>query len=125
MRVNKLDTGLEAISRWRESDEVHLPASGQLAPAFMPAQTPLNEILHRLNLDERLVGMMQPQSLDPELLDAAVLSRTRREVRDFFAAAARRNPRLAREMQAAAELLDDEVELDEAVSSALAALLRG
>jgi hypothetical protein len=124
MRVNKLDIGLEAISRWRESDEVYLPTETSLAPAFVPVRSLLDEILFRPDLDERLVGLMQPQRLDQGLLEAAVLSQIRREVSEFFADAAgagHGHPVLA----AAAELLAAGVELDEAVSTALAVLIRG
>lgn len=125
MKVQKLDTGLAAISRWRIADEVHLPATDRLAPIFVPATSALDAILFRPNLDERLVGLMQPQTLDPDLLDAAVLSRTRRETRRFFWKATRAASRSRKELRRAAQLLADEVELDTAVTAALSALLRG
>lgn len=124
MRVRKLDVGLEAISRWREIDEVHLPTTGRLGPTFLPTRSLLDEVIRRPSLDERLVNLMQPQNLDPELLEASVLAETRREVLNFFMAAsggAFGNP----EMADAAMILDEEVELDDVVCTALAALLRG
>lgn len=125
MRVNKLDVGVEGIHRWRETDEVHLPSAGRLAPAFVPEQSALDEILRRPSLDERLVSLMQPQRLDQELLEAPILSQTRRRTREFFADMAEREPYAGNELRQAAELLAEDVELDETVSTALAALLRG
>lgn len=125
MRVNRLDIGLEAISRWRDVDEVHLPKGGPLATSFLPVQSPLDEILRRPNLDEKLVNLMQPQGLDPDLLEPSILADTRREVHAFFSAAAGAEPAGRNTFGAAASLLADELKLDMAVCTALAALLRG
>lgn len=122
MRINKLDIGLETVSHWREIDDVHLPGGHHLPPAFVPVQSDLDEILARPSLDQRLVILMQPQSLDPELLDASVLSRTRRDVREYFEGS--RSPYGQPVLDGVLDILANEIALDEEVGSALTALMR-
>ncbi len=124
MEIRRLDIGLEAISRWRQADEVHLPASGRLSPAFQPTQGELDAILRLPTLDEKLIGLMRPLKLDQDLLEAAVLAETMQQTLDYFIAASS-GAFASPEMAEAAEILDAELDLQEIVLSALAALLRG
>jgi hypothetical protein len=126
MRIKSLDIGLESVSRLHVEDEVHLPDQPGLRPVFLPAPQLLDEILRRPSLDERLPQLLQPDTLDPNLLEPAVLSGVRIETRNRLTACARRaeghNRRL---LEKAASLLGTEVNMDEEVRRSLAALLRG
>ena len=66
MKIRNLDIGVESITRWQIDDEIHLPKDRGLAPTFLPLYRPLDEILRRPSLDERLPALMQPESLDPD-----------------------------------------------------------
>lgn len=68
MRVENLGVGVESVSLWQVEDEVHLPKEGGLAPTFLPQYRPLDDILRRPSLDERLPRLLQPEMLDPDLL---------------------------------------------------------
>jgi hypothetical protein len=126
MKIRPFDIGLEAITRWQVEDEAHLPHDGGLAPAFMPFHRPLDDILRRPSLDERLPALMQPENLDPDLLQPAALAAARRCARLRFDEAARRHSGRKRDLfRAASALLENDIELDEAVHEALAALFRG
>lgn len=126
MRVKNLDVGLERISRWQVNDEVHLPKAGPLAPSYIPQRTLLNDILERPSLDQRLIRLMQPRTLDSDLLGAMVLSAVRREIRALFRREAAQRKRTQRQIfEQAEKALAEDAELDDAVREALAALLRG
>ncbi|MEO9530021.1 hypothetical protein [Roseibium sp.] len=126
MRIQRLDTGLESISRWRVDDEQHLPVEGKSAPKFLPKHRELDEILRRPSLDERLADLLEPAFIDPDLLEPSIMSETRMSVRHLMQTAAKdaSGPAMAA-LDEAAALLGDEVELDQEVRSALAALLKG
>lgn len=94
-RVQGLNVGVTDIHRWRQQDEVHLPESRFRPAPFLPQPQALDAILRRETLDERLARHVVPSTVDPDLLAPA------------------------------AELLADEVALDDDVQRALAALLRG
>jgi hypothetical protein len=126
VRIKNLDIGLESISRWRVEDEVHLPKEGPIAPAFLPLYRPLQEIIRRPSLDERLPQQLQPSTLDPELLEPATLTEARIDARSLLGDRARHTTGAERKtFQDAAALLDDGVVMDDEIRSALAALLRG
>jgi Type III secretion system YscX (type_III_YscX) len=126
MKIRPLNIGLEAVTSWQAEDEIHLPRERGLSPAFLPFHRPLDEILRRPSLDERLTALMEPESLDPDLLMPAALADTRRQARDRFAGAARRHAGRKHDLfKAASALLENDMELDEAVYQALAALFRG
>lgn len=136
MRVRSLDVGVERITLWESSDEFHLPAEGKAAPAFLPELRPLDEVLHRPSLDERLPDLLRPADLDPDLLEPTALADTRRELSRLFGKAsaaargrgeARTDETLARAevLGRAAWLLQTDDGLDAEVREALAALLRG
>src|SRR5207248_351061 len=126
MRIRNLDIGVESISRWQVDDEVHLPKEGPLRPAFLPLYRPLDEILRRPSLDERLPMLLQPEVLDPDLMEPSVLADMRQEVQAVFAARARRESGPRKEcLENAAASLEDDINLDDDVRRALAALLRG
>ena len=125
-RIRNLDVGLERITNWEIGDEFHLPAEGKAAPAFLPQYRPLDEVLRRPSLDERLPDLLQPTDLDPGLLDPAALTATRRDLSLLF----KRNGRdlhgkAAETFDKAARLLEADEGLDAEVRAALAALLRG
>ncbi|MCP8939512.1 hypothetical protein NK718_13380 [Alsobacter sp. SYSU M60028] len=119
-----LDVGIDRISRRTPAQEVHLPAQAPAAPAFLPQARPLDEVLRRPTLDERLCDLLEPASLDAALLEPAVLSRTRSEAAAEFSALASSSadPGL---LERAVGVLNADVALDEEIRTALAALLRG
>lgn len=126
MKVRNLDVGVESVSRWQVRDEVHLPEKGPLKPTFLPRHRPLDEILRRPSLDERLPRLLEPATLDPDLLSPAVMTQVRMETQALFLAQARRETGRKRDiLEAAADLLDEDVVLDDEVRRALGALLRG
>jgi hypothetical protein len=125
MRIKPLDIGVESITRWQPEDEVHLPRETGLRPAFLPHYRPLDEILRRPSLDERLPRLLQPEFVDPDLMEPAVLTDVRAETRELFAVrAGRESGRRRHLLEAAAACLDDDINLDHEVRRALAALLR-
>lgn len=83
-----LNVGVSDIQRWRRSDEVHLPTEKPSGPLFLPETAPLDAILRRETLDERLKAFLVPDSLDPDLLQPAVLTATRSAIADKVALAA-------------------------------------
>jgi hypothetical protein len=125
-RVHGLNVGVTDIHRWRQQDDVHLPESRFRPAPFLPQPQALDAILRRETLDERLARHVVPTTVDPDLLAPAVMSATRVALRDrMVAAATRARGRQAAVLARAAELLADEVALDDDVQRALAALLRG
>ncbi len=126
IRVRNLDIGVESITRWDVEDEVHLPKEGRLAPQYLPQYRPLDDILRRPSLDERVPRLLQPTTIDPDLLQPAVLSETRLSARQALLERARREDGRKREtLEAAARILDEDRALDDEVRRALATLLRG
>jgi hypothetical protein len=125
VRIKSLDIGLESVSNWRIEDELHLPKEGPIAPVFLPLYRPLQEIIHRPSLDERLPRLLQPTAVDPELLEPAKLTEARVGARAVFTDSARHATGPERAIfQQAADLMDDGVVMDDEIRSALAALLR-
>ncbi len=126
MRIRNLDIGVEQVTQWGVEHEFHLPPDGDFAAPFMPEVRPLDEILRRPSLDERLPDLLQPSNLDPALLNPAVFAAARQSSRDFFAdAAGRASGEAARTLEAAAHILEVEDGMDGEVRAALAMLLRG
>lgn len=126
MRIRNLDVGVERITRWDAGDEVHLPPEGKAGPAFLPQYRPLDAILSRPSLDERLPDLLQPADLDPDLLEPTALTDVRRELAELFAERARGAAgEPGRALAGAAALLQTDDGLDEEVRKALATLLRG
>jgi hypothetical protein len=126
MKVKSFDIGLESITRVGFGEDVHLPKEGPIGPTFLPQIRPLDDVLHRPSLDERLPQLLQPLSLDAELLEPSVLAAARLSARELFADAARHSAgHRRRVLDQAALFLEDDVALDEEVRTALAALLRG
>lgn len=126
MRVRNLDVGIERISQWEIGDELHLPPEGKSAPAFLPQLRPLDEVLHRPSLDERLPDLLQPAELDPELLEPAALTETRQQAARLFGrAAGSARGKAAEVLGRASWLLQADDGMDAEVRTALAALLRG
>ena len=126
MRIKNLDVGVEQVTHWNVGDEVHLPAEGKTAPAFLPQDRLLDTILQRPSLDERLPNLLEPRGLDASLLEPAALTDTRLALRRFFhdkAASARGED--VGVFAAAAEVMSTDQGLDNEVRSALAMLLRG
>jgi len=125
MKIRGLDIGVESITRWRVDDEIHLPKEGSTG-VFLPLYRPLDEILRRPSLDERLPALMQPESLDPDLLQPAILSAARQGVEAIFAQVAASETGRRRDLFAmAASYLHQDVEFDDHVRVALAELLKG
>lgn len=124
-RIRPLNTGLTDIARWRESDEVHLPVGRTLGLPFMPELRPLDAILRRETLEERLAGLVLPSRISASLAEPGALRRAREAVAKRFRQAQGRSLSPDAAALAAAEaLLERETELDEEVQMALAALLR-
>jgi hypothetical protein len=126
MRVKNFDIGVESITRWDRHDEVHLPKDGPRKPTFLPEARPLDAVLRRPSLDERLPGLLQPSHLDPDLLEPATLTDVRVALQTLFTQKAKKATGAAREVFGhASRMLDSDVHLDDEVRTALAMLLRG
>lgn len=126
MRIRNLDVGVERITQWTVDNEFHLPADAGAAPAFLPQARPLDAILRRPSLDERLPDLLQPLELDPGLLDPSALSETRRALaRAFKQRSGSAHGEPGRIFAAAADMLLADDGMDEEVRAALAMLLRG
>lgn len=125
MRIKNFDIGVERISKWNVGDEFHLPDDGKAAPAFLPAPRPLDDILLRPSLDERLPDMLQPARVDPDLLHPAVLTGVRQGLARFFSEKAATAAEGSAIFAAAAGVLRADDHMDAEVRAALAMLLRG
>jgi hypothetical protein len=126
MKIRSFDVGLESISRWEFEHEIHLPRDGALSPTFLPIYRPLEDILRRPSLDERLPDLLRPDMLDADLLQPAAMTMARMDAASSFGRAARRQHGRRREiLEAASSLLEEDIDLDEDVGRALATLLRG
>lgn len=124
-RIRPLNTGLTDIARWRESDEVHLPVGRTLGLPFLPEMRPLDAILRRDTLEERLAALVLPSRISASLAEPGALRRAREAmVRRFRQGVGRSLPQDADALAAAEALLERETVLDEEVQIALAALLR-
>ncbi|MEL6683369.1 MAG: hypothetical protein AAFQ09_12115 [Pseudomonadota bacterium] len=126
MRIQKLDVGLAEISRWQIEDEQHLPRDGALVQRFLPQVQDLDQILRRPSLDERLPNLLEPKGLDSELLDPSVLADARQGAAEIFEQASKTamgDDQTA--LRQAADLLAEQVALDDDIRAALAALFRG
>jgi hypothetical protein len=122
MKIRPLDVGLEAITHWQIEDEVHLPQERGAPPIFLPIDRPLDAILRRPSLDERLPALMQPESIDPGLLQPAALAAARQAACARFSEAARRHVGRKRDLfRAASDVLKNDIANDGAVYEALRA----
>lgn len=125
MRIRSLDIGLESITRWDVADEVHLPREGPAAPSFLPQARPLEDVLNRPSLDERLPNFLLPATIDPELLDPTALTQARIKVRQLLRARAALASGRSREiLESAAALMEADIGLDDEIRTALATLFR-
>lgn len=126
MKIRSFNVGVESITRWELEHEVHLPRDGGLCPPFLPLYRPLDEILRRPSLEERLPGLLRPDVLDADLLQPSAMTAARMDAAATFGRAARRQHGRRREiLEAASSLLEEDISLDEDVCRALAVLLRG
>ena len=126
MRVKTFDIGVESISRWQPRDEVHLPTESPRVPVFLPEPRPLDAVLRRPTLDERLPDLLQPQGVDADLLEPSTLTAVRGTLHTLFAERAEAASGVAREVFAhAAAILQADAAMDDEVRAALAMLLRG
>jgi len=126
MRIHSLDVGIDAISRFHVEDDVHLPEDKGLRPAFLPVARPLDDVLKRPSLDERLPDLLQPDYLESDLLEPATLTEVRLATRQLLAECAKRESGERRQaLDLATAFLDDAAHLDDEVRRSLAALLRG
>ena len=126
MRVKNLDVGVEQISRWQIADETHLPVDAKIAPKFMPGEQALERILNRPSLDERLPRLLQPEFIDPDLLEPSVLAEQREAVLERFTDASKTAKGAAKTaLNEAVKVLSDELEFDGEIREALATLMRG
>lgn len=126
MRVQKLDVGLADISRWQIEDEQHLPRDGALTQKFLPHVQALDQILRRPSLDERLPNMLEPEIVDSDLLDPSVLTDARLGALAVFQEASElADSDVKAALDQVTTILSQEVELDNDIRTALAALFRG
>jgi hypothetical protein len=126
MEIKSLDRGIESVSRLGIEDEIHLPSDKKLRQPFLPRHRALDEILHRPSLDERLPALLQPDHLDPDLLEPWMMMKVRRTVRQSFADLAKKASGRRREIfERVVAILHDDEALDEDLRTALAALLSG
>jgi len=126
MRVASITIGLDEVSNWKIEDQVKLPEGKKLSPVFLPQARPLDEILHRPTLDERLPNLLQPDLSETDFLQPNELSELRKEVQRLFASAAAREQGERRKvLKDGAALLMSDVLLDEDLRASLGALLQG
>ncbi|WP_063299046.1 type III secretion apparatus assembly protein SctX [Pseudovibrio sp. WM33] len=126
MRVASITIGVNEVSNWKVEDQIQLPEGKKLAPVFLPEVRPLNEVLHRPTLDERLPSLLLPDLSETDILLPTELSEMRKELQRLFAAAAlREQGERRRVLKGVADLLMGDVLLDEDLQAALAMLLQG
>lgn len=126
MRVQDLNVGVDTVSRLRHGEDVKLPSDGKLRPIFMPVAPELDEVLRRPSLNERLPALLQPASVDAELLDPSALSRVREEVRNIISMRMSfEEGERKKTLEDAKRYLSDAMSLDDEVRRALAALMKG
>ena len=122
-RITPLGTGVTDIQRYTREDDVRLPeAPAKREASFVPEVQPLNAILHKMDLDERLTLDIVPEQIDEALLQPGTLSETRLSLAAYLQSIPSGNNPAT---HAAVSLLQTEIELDDEVREALAALLRG
>lgn len=125
-RIHGLHVGVTDIGRWRQEDEVHLPERVSRAQPYLPQPQALDAILKRQTLDERLSRHLVPATLDPELLNASVLTAMRETLQAQMLDQAGKVEGAQRvALEEAAALLAVEMDLDRDIQEALAVLLRG
>lgn len=125
MKIRNLDVGVESITQVGLGQDVHLPKEGPVAPKFLPQARPLDEVLRRPTMEERLPDLLQPAALDAGLLEPSVLSDTRLAAGAWLAETARRaTGHRRRVLEEAARSVAEDATLDEDVRGALAVLLR-
>lgn len=125
-RSTSFNIGISGIDRWRKQDDVHLPKDKRAPPVFLPETRPLDRILRRETLDERLARDVIPEDITAELLEPKVLANTRKRLSErLFEASMRASGDTKARILEGLTVLDDEVEMDEDIQEALAALMRG
>lgn len=125
-QFRNLDVGVESISRWRIEDEAHLPETGPYAPAYLPVRRPLDDVLRRPTLDERLPELLQPATIDADLMQPAQLMEARIDAHTLLSDfAARSSGAQKAAFERAVALFDRNALLEEEVRASLAALFRG
>lgn len=125
MKIRNLDIGVESITQVGLGQDVHLPREGPVGPKFLPAARPLDEVLRRPSIEERLPDLLQPAALDPALLEPSVLADTRLAAGAWLAEAARRaTGHRRRLLDEAARFIEEDAALDDDVRGALAVLLK-
>jgi hypothetical protein len=125
MRIKSLDIGLESISTWTAADEVHLPLDGPSAPTFVPDPRPLDEVMRRPSLDERLPEMLRPDRVDAGLLAPAGIASAREAATRLFGVLAATGGTSRQLFLEAAAVLESDRAMDADVRTAVAAVLRG
>lgn len=124
--IKELNIGVESISRWRIDDDTHLPEGGRRAPAYLPVNRPMHDVLHRPTLNERLPDLLQPATIDPDLTEPSVLMEARIDTRTLIALYASQATGLQKAtLERALALIDHNELLDEEVRASLATLYRG
>jgi hypothetical protein len=126
MKLRPFNSGLEGVSQWRRTDEVHLPTEGQLAPEFSAETTPLEAILRPPRLDERLPILTAPDAIDPALLEPAIFASAKQELGKYLRECrANADVEQGPLVEAAILALATDSEFDTQVRNALVALFRG
>ncbi|WP_068310236.1 hypothetical protein [Polycladidibacter hongkongensis] len=126
MRVASITIGVDEVSTWRMEERVRLPEGKRLNPVFLPEARALDSILHRPTLAERLPALLLPKFSDTDILQPAELSELRQQMqRVFLTASYRADEEKRKKLKACADLLRNEVILDEELQEALAMLLQG
>jgi len=126
MKVRNFNIGVESITRWQRTDEVHLPIEGQLNPEFSDEVPLLDQMLRPPTLNERLPLMMAPDDLERRLLEPTVMSATKETLLNTLVHEARIAGSVAGEIYDAAIIdLKNDIRMDDEIRSALVALFRG
>ncbi len=107
-------------------EHVRLPEGKTLSPVFLPQARQLDEVLNRPSLDERLPSLLEPELSDTEFLKPNVLSELRKNVQHLLLSSSVKVQGREREiLKKGADILKNDVLLDEELQAALAALLKG
>ena len=126
MKVRNFNIGVESITRWQRTDEVHLPIEGQLNPEFSDEVPLLDQMLRPPMLNERLPLMMTPDDLERRLLEPTVMSATKETLLAALSGEAKFAGSTAGEIvDAAITDLKNDIRMDDDIRSALVALFRG
>lgn len=124
-RVQNINVGVTGIERRRREEDVHLPTKSTNRLSFLPEPRPLDEILGPPTLDDRLNRVIIPSDIGQDLLQPGAMQDARKSLESkFYAVTAKGEHRPGSNLAQATALLQHQMQLDDEIREALAALLR-